>query len=206
MIKNIVFDIGDVILNFDFKKVVDEFTNDLEKKEFFLNNILTSPSWQGFTLIDYGYLTIGEAISIVQDNTNYRESDLVEKVFKNYFLYSHINKKVLDLIKKLRKEYKIYLLSNINEHTFNFIKTSGLFEIVDGYILSFEEHKVKPNEGIYKKLLAKYGLTASESLFIDDNLRNIKTAKRLNFEVIHVLPNNYDNLIDKLNEKINANF
>ena len=109
MIKNIVFDIGDVILNFDFMRTLNEITDNLEKREFILKNILNTPDWMGFTLIDNGYLTIEEAITIVQNRTKHKEDDLVEKFFKNYFLNSHFNKKVLDLIKKLRKPKKKFL-------------------------------------------------------------------------------------------------
>ena len=202
MVKNIVFDIGDVILNFDFNRVVDKYTSDPQDKEFILNNILNTKDWQGFTLIDKGYLTIDEAIIIVLKNTNHKKDELITKVFKHYFLYSHFNEQVLDLIKRLKTRYKIYLLSNINEYTFNFIKDSGLFERVDGYILSFQVHQVKPEEEIYKNLIHKYNIKAYESLFIDDTQDNIKTAKNLGFEAIHVLPNNYEDLINKLHEKL----
>ena len=202
MVKNIVFDIGDVILNFDFNRVVDKYTSDPQDKEFILNNILNTKDWQGFTLIDKGYLTIDKAITIVLKNTNHKKDELITKVFKHYFLYSHFNEQVLDLIKRLKTRYKIYLLSNINEYTFNFIKDSGLFERVDGYILSFQVHQVKPEEEIYKNLIHKYNIKAYESLFIDDTQDNIKTAKNLGFEAIHVLPNNYEDLINKLHEKL----
>ena len=202
MVKNIVFDIGDVILNFDFNRVVDKYTSDPQDKEFILNNILNTKEWQGFTLIDKGYLTIDEAINIVLKNTNHKKDELITKVFKHYFLYSHFNEQVLDLIKRLKTRYKIYLLSNINEYTFNFIKDSGLFERVDGYILSFQVHQVKPEEEIYKNLIHKYNIKAYESLFIDDTQDNIITAKNLGFEAIHVLPNNYEDLINKLHEKL----
>lgn len=202
MVKNIVFDIGDVILNFDFNRVVDKYTSDPQDKEFILNNILNTKDWQGFTLIDKGYLTIDEAITIVLKNTNHKKDELITKVFKHYFLYCHFNEQVLDLIKRLKTRYKIYLLSNINEYTFNFIKDSGLFERVDGYILSFQVHQVKPEEEIYKNLIHKYNIKAYESLFIDDTQDNIKTAKNLGFEAIHALPNNYEDLINKLHEKL----
>lgn len=200
MIKNIVFDIGDVILNFDFMRTLNEITDNLEKREFILKNILNTPDWMGFTLIDNGYLTIEEAITIVQNRTKHKEDELVEKFFKNYFLNSHFNKKVLDLIKKLRKKYKIFLLSNINKYTFEFIKNSELFKIVDGFILSFEVHQVKPKKAIYKSLIEKYNIKFNESLFIDDNFFNVKTAKKLGFLGICVLPNDYNDLIKKLDE------
>ena len=200
MVKNIVFDIGDVILNFDFHRVLDKYTDDPNKKKFVLN-ILTTPDWKGFAQIDYGYLTIDEAIDNVKSRTNHQEDELVDYVFRHYYLYSYFNDRVLNLIKKLKRKYRIYLLSNINEYTFQFIKNSDLFKVVDGYVLSYQIHQVKPDKAIYQNLIHKYNLLASESLFIDDNFLNIKTAEDLGFRVIHVLPNNYDDLLNKLIEK-----
>ena len=200
MVKNIVFDIGDVILNFDFHRVLDKYTDDPNKKKFVLN-ILTTPDWMGFAQIDYGYLTIDEAIANVKSRTHHQEDELVDYVFRHYYLYSYFNDRVLNLIKKLKRKYRIYLLSNINEYTFQFIKNSDLFKLVDGYVLSYQVHQVKPDKAIYQNLIHKYNLLASESLFIDDNFENIKTAEDLGFHVIHVLPNNYDDLLSKLIEK-----
>ena len=57
MIKNIIFDIGNVILNFRTMDVIKKFTSDEEKQIFIYNNIINSPEWLKNSLIDTGYLT-----------------------------------------------------------------------------------------------------------------------------------------------------
>lgn len=105
---------------------------------------------------------------------------MVENFWNNYNDYATIDDNVLNLIKKLKeKSYSIYLLSNINEYTYNFVKKSGLFDIVDGYVLSYQEHQIKPYVSIYNTLLNRYKLIPSECIFIDDNIKNIKTANDL---------------------------
>lgn len=202
MIKNIVFDVGNVILNFDYRKVIDQFTNLEEEKEFIMNNIIHSPEWLGFGLIDTGYITKKEAIEIVKDRTNHTNDDLIENFWNNYNNYAIIDNDVLNLIKKLKeKSYSIYLLSNINEYTYNFVKKSGLFDIVDGYVLSYQEHQIKPYVSIYNTLLNRYKLNPSECIFIDDNEKNIKTANDLGMIAKKVEPDNYKsvrNVIDEL--------
>lgn len=110
-----------------------------------------------------------------------------------------MNKKVLSLIKRLKENgYKIFLLSNINEDTFSYINKSELLNIVDGYVLSYKEHKIKPYEAIYKTLIERYSLSTSKTLFIDDNPKNIQTAKELGFITAKVLPDDYDSVYNAL--------
>ena len=70
MIKNIVFDIGNVILNFDIKRVLKEYTSDSNIRKFILDNIINSPEWLGNALIYTGYLKVEDAIKIVCDRAN----------------------------------------------------------------------------------------------------------------------------------------
>ena len=142
IIKNILFDIVNVILNFKLSEVLPYFAKDEKEEEFIIKNIIESPEWLGNALIDTGYISKENAISIVEDRTNHINDELIEKFWNNYNKYSKINEEVVKLIKKLKNSgYKIYLLSNINEHTYDSIKENELFNIIDGYIFSYIEHK-----------------------------------------------------------------
>lgn len=107
---------------------------------------------------------------------------------------------MLELIIKLKENgYHTYLLCNINPYTYNYIlEKSNLFNIVDGYILSYQVHMIKPYQGIYQELIKKFYLNPKETLFIDDNLNNIKTAILLNIKGIKVKPDNYYDVETKL--------
>lgn len=201
MIKNIIFDIGNVILNFDLSYVIPAFTKNKEEQDFILHNIINSPEWLGNGLIDTGYISKEDAISIVQDRTNHTNDELISQFWNHYNEYSSINKEAIDLIKSLKEnDYNIYLLSNINPYTYNSIKPSGLFDMVDGYVLSYKVHKIKPYIGIYNELIEKYNLHPSECLFIDDNPKNIETANKLGFLGKSVKPDNFESVVDLLNE------
>lgn len=206
MIKNIIFDIGNVILNFNINEVLQEFTNNRDEQKFILDNIINSPEWLGNALIDTGYITRDEAISIVQDRTNHTSDKLIADFWYNYNNFAKVNEKVLKLINKLKdNNYKIYLLSNINPYTHEFVERSGLFEIVDGYVLSYIEHKVKPYKAIYNVLLERYNLNPEECLFIDDNSNNIKTANELSIKGENVKPDNFESIV-KLLYKYEINY
>ena len=201
MIKNIIFDIGNVILNFNLVKVLSAFTQNEDEQKFIFENIINSPEWLGYALIDTGYITREDAIEIVKDRTNHANDKLVSDFWNTYNDYALVDKNVIDLIKKLKdNNYTIYLLSNINPYTYDFVKTSGLFDIVDGYVLSYLEHQIKPYESIYKTLINRYNLNTNECLFIDDKEVNVKTANRLGIHGKNVKPDNYNSIIEMLKE------
>lgn len=201
MIKNIIFDIGNVILNFNLKDVLQKFTNNKEEQNFILENIINSPEWLGNALIDTGYISRDEAIEIVKDRTNHCNDKIIDEFWNNYNDYAQIDERVLNLIKKLKNNnYKIYLLSNINPYTFECVNKSGLFNIVDGYVLSYLEHKVKPYKAIYNVLLERYNLIPEECIFIDDNEKNIATGNSLGIISKKVEPDNYDSILNVVKE------
>lgn len=206
MIKNIIFDIGNVILNFNLLNVLPAFTDNEEEQKFILDNIINSPEWLGNALIDTGYVKREDAIEIVKDRTNHTNDKLISDFWNTYNDYALIDKNVLELIKKLKdNNYKIYLLSNINPYTYDFVKTSGLFDIVDGYVLSYIEHKIKPYDSIYQTLISRYDLVPEESLFIDDKEDNVKTANKLGILGENVNPDDYNSIIELL-KKYNVRF
>lgn len=201
IIKNIIFDIGNVILNFNVDDILQKFTSDRNEQKFILDNIINSPEWLGNALIDTGYITRENAIEIVKDRTNHVYDNLITDFWYNYNNFAKVDENVLNLIKKLKNNnYKIYLLSNINPYTYEFVEKSGLFELVDGYVLSYQEHKVKPFVSIYMTLLERYNLIPSESVFIDDNQNNITTGNSLGIISKMVEPDNYDSIVNIINE------
>lgn len=203
MIKNVIFDIGNVILNFNVEEVLKKFTDSQEEQKFIMENIIKSPEWLEYALIDTGYISREEAIDIVSDRTNHTNDELIKNFWYNYNNYAFVNMEILDLIKELKsKGYNVYLLSNINSYTTENVARSGLFELVDGYILSYKVHQVKPYEGIYKTLLEKYNLTANECLFIDDNPNNIVTGNKLGILSKKVEPDNVASVIETI-KKLN---
>ncbi len=188
-------------MNFNINEVLRKFTNNINEQNFILENIINPPEWLGNALIDTGYISRENAIEIVQDRTNHTNDELINNFWCNYNNFAQVDERVLQLIQKLKdNNYKIYLLSNINPYTFEFVNTSGLFNLVDGYVLSYKEHKVKPYKAIYNVLLERYNLIPNECLFIDDNKKNIDTGNLMRIISKKVEPDNYDSIINVIKE------
>ena len=202
MVKNVIFDIGRVLLHYDFDSIGRSFSDEPSDWDFLNKEVVKSPEWTGASLIDYGYLTVEEAIAQIQDRTHHKNDELVS----NFLLHCHEDRPVAtSIIKRIKqlkdRGYKIYLLSNTGEKmTQHFREACDVFELVDGYILSYEVHQVKPNPSIYKSLLEKYQLNPQESVFIDDNAENIKTALDLGLIARKVEPNSEESVLDAIKD------
>lgn len=195
--KNIIFDLGNVVINTDYNKIINNFTNNEEEKEFILNDVIKSPYYE---LGDTGFIEIEDQIDIINDYTNNKYPELVKDFLLNYIKYKTWNGDILDILKKLKENgYKLYVLSNISDYVYEMFK-SKLEEIFDGVVVSYEIHKVKPYQPIYKYLIDKYNLNVEETLFIDDREVNIKTANELGIKGRTVLPDNIDDIKQVLKE------
>jgi len=71
------------------------------------------------------------------------------------------------------------VLSNMSREFIDFLRRFPVYGLFDGEVVSCEEHTVKPEPRIYEILLERYGLTPSETLFIDDREANIEAAAAL---------------------------
>ena len=77
--------------------------------------------------------------------------------------------------------------------------------MVDGYVLSYQEHKIKPYKAIYNVLLERYNLIPNECIFIDDNQNNIETGNSMGIISKKVEPDDYYSIIKIIKELIRFN-
>lgn len=92
---------------------------------------------------------------------------------------------VLAVAKRLRKKYKLFLLSNQLAFKTDYLKKNFDFSAFDGLFFSNELGVIKPKKEIFELILKKIGKKAGECIFVDDYLPNIKTAKKMGFNTIH---------------------
>lgn len=91
MIENIIFDIGNVTLNFNLLEVIPSFTKNKDEQKFILDNIINSPECLGNALIDTGYIKKEDAIEIVKDRTNHINDKLISNFWNGYNDYSSVD-------------------------------------------------------------------------------------------------------------------
>lgn len=196
MIKNIIFDIGDVLVGYSPKKEVENLNSNINKIEIANNLIIKDNNW-----IKYlnGLIILEDLLkyyNLKYPNYEKEFSILLEKRNQKYIIYEI--EKNTDIVKKLSTRYNIYLLSNITKETFEYVDEFAFIKQVKGGVYSFQEHISKPDKAIYKILLSKYDLLPEESIFIDDKLKNVEEAEKLGIKgILYKKEDNLSTLLEK---------
>lgn len=182
MITTIIFDIGNVLVDFCWEEYLDQFRFSPEIQARIANATVLNDAWNEF------------------DRGNYSEEELIESFIRND---PDIEKEIRLICKDIhdmlrRCDYaipwieelhsmgkKVYYLSNFSEkaarecaHTIDFIPYT------DGGILSYQEKVVKPDPKIYQILIERYHLVPEECVFLDDRKDNCEAAEKLGIHAI----------------------
>jgi 2-haloacid dehalogenase len=183
-IKAIIFDFGNVLLEWDPRHVYRRyFPGDETAMENFLDEV-NFMEWNAQQ--DKGRLFSEGVADLSKQFPHY--SDLIQAYPDNWrdsigdFLPGTV-----ELLKRLKKAgYGVYGLSNWSAETFPIVREKfEFFKLLDDYIISGEVGSVKPEPEIFEILLRRIGRSAPECLFIDDSLANVDQAKKLGFVTVH---------------------
>lgn len=173
MIKNIVFDLGNVILKGNPSIILDNFKESLVNYQNIKNNF-----FDNFGELDLGNETLLEHLN----NCNFDGilENETKELLLNYYKYRPFNNEIIELMNNLKNNgYSIFILSNNNKEAYEYLKGHPILKLVDGWIVSCEYRILKPNEELYNILFDKFNIKPEESIFIDDKEENINIAKKL---------------------------
>lgn len=181
MIKNIVFDLGNVLISFQPDTYLFRRFNNQQIISELYQKVFRSQDW---VELDRGTIT---------------EKEVIEKFYR---LYPHLTDSIksifadwgeilipiegsVDILNHLAKqEYNLYVLSNFHLEAFKRISSLDFFKHFDGMVISAKINYIKPEPEIYQHLLKEFRLIPEETVFIDDVAENIKGAAALGIETI----------------------
>lgn len=177
MIRNIIFDIGNVLSAFRWEGFLADKGFDKEMIDRIGNASVRTDAWYEF---DKGVYSDEEVVELFVKNDPeiaaeiHKAFDYVEGMVE---LYPY----TMDWINGFKDDgYKVYYLSNFSYKAETQCPESLSFlPIMDGGILSYTVKMTKPDPKIYELLLSTYDLKAEECIFIDDTLRNVEAAEKL---------------------------
>lgn len=180
--KNIIFDLGNVLLNFKPEEYLKAKLKENDKVSEIHKEIFQSQEW---VMLDRGTITEEEAKNILIKNSS-KNGNLIKLAFENWYeLLTPIEASVKVLKGLKNANYNVYFLSNFHLLAFEYVtKKYDFFNLFDGGIVSYKEKLIKPEEGIYKRIIEEYQIKPEESIFIDDVQVNVEGARKLNFETI----------------------
>lgn len=182
--KNIIFDLGGVVVDFDPREfLVDHFMNERVEDQLY-DITFGSEEW---LQMDAGLLTREEGDRIMREKgAALRRSFEVGVILDDWYDMLRTKDDTVQLIKRLKKRgYGVFYLSNISWDVLEMLQQRKFWQLFDGGVASCEVKLTKPDLRIYHALLAKYGLSAAESIFIDDNTANASAAFDADITGIH---------------------
>lgn len=178
MIRNLVFDMGNVLVNYEADRVCRYYIKEEETISRILTSVFISPEWM---LLDLGVISEEEALKRMQGRLPLEEEkDLAAKCFWNWHIHNMWQSEGMgDLIARLKElGFGIYLCSNASVRLLTCYKTviPGI-KYFDGILFSGEEKCMKPQKEIYERLFSRFSLVPEECFFIDDQQLNVQGAE-----------------------------
>jgi putative hydrolase of the HAD superfamily len=183
MIKTVILDIGNVLVDFRWRKLYEEFGLEGEDLEKFADATVRHQAWID---LDQGIITTEEAKEeYVKAAPEYRE--YVERI------YPEMDKMLVQFdytipwIKELKERgYRIYILSNWSKPAYDACQDKALnfLSLVDGVVFSYKEFVIKPDKKIYDIICSRYDINPAEAVFLDDNEDNIISAREFGLNAI----------------------
>ena len=194
MIKNVVLDIGNVLVSFYPDIYISQFITKKGEIDYYEQICFKSAEWK---CGDLGTKTREEIIDAICEKYP-DDAEKVREIMANCDDMLRVSKKNTDLNKTLKAAgIGVYYLSNTNEHAFEFMtSTYEVFSYLDGGIASYRDGVIKPSADIFELFLSRYGKTAEECVFVDDMPQNVDGAKAVGLHGIVL--KNIDDLEDEL--------
>ena len=193
-----LFDLGGVFFDWDPNYFYKNIFESEEETRYFLDNICND-EWN--IKQDKGRLIKEAEDELILKYPKYTKE--IKMYYKNHRkMFRGIFYKSIEILKGLKnKKYECYVLSNWSWETFNNMDTEYPFlKLFDGLIISGKEKMIKPDKEIYLLAIKKFKLNPNQTVFIDDKIENINTAKNLGFKTIHL--SNPELIFDELNRYI----
>lgn len=184
MIKNVIFDIGNVLVDFRWRVLMEELGLPAETQAIFAKTVFGSRWWGE---LDHGIYEEAEILAHFRED-NKEHLDEFDLVWDNRGRLVEPYAYAVAWIEQLKASgLKVYLLSNYPRDVFTLHTECGCFPFLDrvyGRVVSGFVKMVKPNADIYEYLLSEYGLAAGECVFVDDREENVETARALGMKGI----------------------
>lgn len=193
MIKNLLFDLGGVIMDIKRDNCVAAFKElGMKNPDEFLGEYVQAGP---FAAIENGSMTAAEfrdEMRRIIGNEQLTDSQ-IDTAFERFLI--GIPKKRLEDLERLHRRFRILMISNTNpimwndEIARNFRQDGhDVNYYFDGIVTSFEAHSMKPDTKIFMDVVEKLDAKPSETIFFDDSEKNCEAARKLGFHAIHVAP------------------
>jgi len=182
MIKTVIFDIGCVLLGFDWDRYVHKLFDDDETCRIVTECAFRCPYWKE---LDRGLMEESDILAhMISQRPDY-EAQITESVEMVAECVERLDYAIPWIDSLRERGYQVLYLSNYSEYVLErSTHAMDFIEHMDGGIFSWKVKTIKPENRIYELLIERYGLKPEECAFIDDTLANVETARSLGMKGI----------------------
>ena len=182
MIKNVVFDMGNVLLSFDPYMILNEVCETEEEREMIFWNLFESEEW---IMGDRGDITNEERYDLVKKRLPEELHTKLKEIIAHWDRFMKPVVGAKEFMNQCKYQgMKVYVLSNACNKFFEYFPKHYDMDSFDGIMVSSKVRLIKPDVRIYELLCSTYGLKPQECLFIDDRLENVEAARQVGFHAV----------------------
>jgi len=181
-VENIIFDFGGVLVDWNPRYLYRNYFQDESEMEHFLHHICTD-EWN---LEQDRGRSLADGTRLLLDKFPEYHS-LIKLYYDQWEVMLHGDiPETVSLLYQLKEKYKLFGLTNWSAETIPIAyERFPFFKVFNGIVVSGEEKLIKPDKKLYHLLLDRYHLRAERTIFIDDNIKNIKAAEEIGLIAIH---------------------
>lgn len=194
MIKNVVFDFGNVLVLYSPEYIASQYLEEGEDKRLIIEILFDRLYWDK---LDDGSITDEELVRLACGRLPERLHELAHKIYYEWGHHLPAIRGMWELVTRIKRDYgvKTYVLSNVGTYFLNFTDEYPIFSEMEKCIFSAAVGHAKPNRDMYEYLTDTCNILAEQTLFIDDNIANIEGAE--NYGIKGYL---FDGDVEKLSE------
>ena len=182
MIKNVIFDMGNVLLDYNPHYALEKYVDDESDRQFLYKELFLGPEWEK---ADLGLIRDEDRYPLVALRVPKRLHPALQLLVEHWYECMVPLPGAQRFVQDCKEAgYRIFILSNASDKFYEYFPNFCPLEAFDGYVVSCDVHATKPRPRIYRYLLNRYSLNPSECLFIDDLQRNVDGAKAFGMEAI----------------------
>ncbi len=177
MMKNIVFDLGRVLVDFDPIAYLYSLGYDDETVQALYDRIFGGEDWMRHDRGDYPSVIEMQTV-LIQKYPEY-EAQIRRALQPDWVKIHTLREDTAAYLLELKERgYPVYMLSNLAADSYAYVSRYPFFRALDGGVFSYQERVCKPDARIYEILLQRYALDPAETVFLDDNADNVEAAEK----------------------------